>query len=164
MTLRGADGAFGAVVWSALLGFDLAPRGTPATLAGWRVVVDSGSECILSADGTRMAGMMTCAQQNGWILWTTALRYHGRTGAAVWSVARFAHRQLAPRCLEYASRTLERQMSAMREAAVTSTDLPHRVSLHRPWIGAPFTVVPAGRGRSRRPGRRAGPGRVGRSW
>ena len=104
--LAGADGLFGSLVWSGLLGFDLAPSGTPRTLGGWTVETDTSTTLGLTADGGRMSGRMDFSRVGDHMAWTTMLVFHGRVGAAIWAVAGPVHRQLAPRCLEHAQRRL----------------------------------------------------------
>src|SRR5215217_4856295 len=78
--LRGADGAFGRLVWDGLLGFDLAPKGTPGTLDGWRVTTDDPTSFVMAADGARMAGRMVFGVAGGVVTWTTLLRFHDLPG------------------------------------------------------------------------------------
>ena len=104
--LAGADGLFGSLIWSGLLGFDLAPSGTPRTLEGWNVEADTSTTLVLTAHGGRMSGRMDFSRVGDHIAWTTMLVFHGRVGAAIWAVAGHAHRQVAPRCLEHAQRQL----------------------------------------------------------
>ena len=107
-TLRGSDGVFGRVVWHGLLGFELAPSGTAGSLVGWRIAEDAPGRFVMEADGPRMAGRMTFDVEGQEVRWTTALRYHGRVAALIWSGAGIVHRQLAPRSLDDARRSLAR--------------------------------------------------------
>lgn len=104
--LAGADGAFASLIWSGLLGFDLAPSGSPRTLKGWNVEADTSTTLVLTADGGRMSGRMVFSRVGGHIAWTTMVVFHGRVGEAIWTVAGPVHRQVAPRCLEHAQRRL----------------------------------------------------------
>jgi hypothetical protein len=109
MALRGADdanGAFSRLVWAGLLGFDLAPRGTPGTLYGWRVTTADQARFVMEADGARMAGRMVFDVEGDAVTWTTLLRFHTLPGRLVWSVAGHAHRAIAPRSLTQARRAL----------------------------------------------------------
>lgn len=106
LSLRGAGGPFGSIVWHRLLGFALTDRQTPGTLVGWRVSRDTEDEFVMDTDGTRMNGRMVFAIADGQLVWTTMLRFHGVAGERIWSAAGHAHRAIAPRALDRARRSL----------------------------------------------------------
>lgn len=113
--LAGAEvggGVFSGLVWGGVLGFDLAPRATPDTVAGWRVVEDGRQRLVLDVDGSRMAGRMVFTAGRDEVTWTTMLRFQGRSGRRIWQVAGPVHRVLAPRCLEWAHHVLRRRPAA----------------------------------------------------
>jgi len=112
MSLRGADGAFGTVVWHGILGFDLAPAGAPGTLVGWSVRHDSPERFVLETEGRLMAGRMVFEMTGDQVLWTTTLRYHGSVAGWVWAAAGPAHRRLAPHSLGRARHSLARRFGS----------------------------------------------------
>jgi hypothetical protein len=107
-TLRGADGAFGRVVWRGILGFELASPGTPDTLVGWSIRQDGRERFVLEGDGSLMAGRMVFDVDDDEVRWTTSLHFHRSIGAAIWAGAGVAHRWLAPRTLDGGRRRLLR--------------------------------------------------------
>ncbi|MGB8406483.1 MAG: hypothetical protein WCE30_20705 [Mycobacterium sp.] len=109
LCLRGAETAnraFSRIAWQGLLGFHLAARGTNGTLVGWRILVDTPTQFVLDADGSRMAGRMVFAVSDTDVEWTTMLHYHSTTGRLLWAIAGTAHRALAPACLNRAGDAL----------------------------------------------------------
>ena len=109
--LAGADlagGAFARGVWHGVLGFDLAARGTPQTLVGWRIEQDEPGRFVLGADGRLMAGRMVFALGVDRVTWTTALRFHRPAARRTLAVAAPVHRPLARRCLQQAHTALSR--------------------------------------------------------
>jgi len=106
LSLRGADGVFGSVVWHRLLGFDLAAAATPGTLVGWQISRDSDDEYVLDVDGSLMAGRMVFAFVDNQVVWTTMLKFHNTTARRIWTLAGNAHRAIAPRALSRARRAM----------------------------------------------------------
>lgn len=104
LSLRGAEGPFGDLVWHGVLGFRLASKGTPGTLVGWHVAVDEPDRFVVESDGRLMAGRMIFETGEADLTWTTMLRFHNPVARIVWAVVGNAHRALAPRCLEIAAR------------------------------------------------------------
>lgn len=102
-----ANRAFGNLIWHRLMGFDLASRGAPQTLTGWRVTTDTADAFVMDVEGSRTSGRMVFAVvAPGELRWTTMLRHHTRGGRAVWSALGHAHRLLAPWCLNRAHHAL----------------------------------------------------------
>lgn len=101
-----ANRAFGGLVWHTMMGFELAPRDATDALVGWHISTDAADKFVLDVDGSRTAGRMVFVCDGDDLLWTTMLRHHSRSGAAIWAVLGKAHRALAPRCLEHARRSL----------------------------------------------------------
>ena len=106
LSLRGADGVFGSVVWHRLLGFDLADGATPGTLVGWQIGQDCDDHFVLDVDGSLMTGRMVFAQPDETVVWTTMLRFHNVTARRIWTLAGNAHRAIAPRALSRARRAI----------------------------------------------------------
>jgi hypothetical protein len=107
---------FGSVVWRGVLGFDLAPPGTPHTMVGWGIVADEPELFVLATDGRLMAARMIFALSGSTLTWTTALRFHRTAARAIWAVAQNVHRALAPRLLDKAARALLRRGAALPDA------------------------------------------------
>src|SRR3954447_950050 len=106
LSLRGADGVFGPVVWHGLLGFKLAEKQAPGTLVGWSIGRDTEDQYVLDVDGSLMTGRMVFALVNGQIVWTTMLKFHNTRARRTWSIAGNAHRAIAPRVLGGARQAL----------------------------------------------------------
>jgi hypothetical protein len=106
LSLRGANGPFGSVVWGGLLGFDLAGSDAPDSLVGWRINRDTADEFVLDVDGSLMAGRMIFSGADDQLVWTTMLRFHRPVGRRIWAIAGNAHRAIAPRCLDLARQAL----------------------------------------------------------
>lgn len=110
--LRGADGAFSRVVWQGILGFELVASGTPGTLVGWPIRVDSPERFVLQTDGPLMAGRMAFELSDDEVRWTTSLHYHRSIARIIWAAAGPAHRRLAPRSLGRARPSLARRSAS----------------------------------------------------
>jgi hypothetical protein len=106
LSLRGADGVFGSVVWHGVLGFDLADKSVPETMAGWHVTCDSDDTFVLDVDGNLMAGRLVFDVSGERLVWTTLLTFHRPAGRRVWAVAGNVHRVIAPRSLDRAGQWL----------------------------------------------------------
>jgi len=110
-SLRGAEGGggvFSRIVWHGLLGFELAPSGSPGTLVGWSVRLDTSRRFELETDGSLMAGRMVFLVGGGEVSWATLLRFHRSRGRVIWAAAGHVHRAVTPRCLHSAGQALTR--------------------------------------------------------
>jgi hypothetical protein len=111
-SLRGADamgGLFSRLVWHGVLGLRLAPRGAPASLVGWQISAAEPDRFVLDSPGGRTAGRMVFETSGPSVTWTTMVRFRNPAARAVWAAAGYAHRALAPRCLDAAARSLARR-------------------------------------------------------
>ncbi|GAA4774067.1 hypothetical protein GCM10023200_03190 [Actinomycetospora chlora] len=94
------------VIWSVLLGLELATGRSPATVAGWRITGRGEGWVRLAAAGPLFGGNLVVRSPRGEASLTTLLHYRRPPASLVWPPLSAMHRMLVPGVLERAERRL----------------------------------------------------------
>ena len=91
------------LIFETLLRMQIAPDGTPRTIAGWRVISASDAHVLMGAAGQLVETRLLTQRHGSQIRLMTAMRYRRRRGRLVWTVLSHQHRGLAPGLLRLAA-------------------------------------------------------------
>jgi hypothetical protein len=91
------------VIWRGLLGLQLSPGRSPATVGGWRIT-DRGEDWIrLAAESCFLTGNLVVEKAEGGVSLATFLHYDRRVAHGVWPPLSAVHRFLVPKVLRDAA-------------------------------------------------------------
>ena len=88
--------AFLRVGWRAVLGFRLAPGGTPGHVLGWPVATASEDAIALEQRSALMSARLGLRASPTAIEWTTSVRYEHAATRVVWAIVGVLHRRMVP--------------------------------------------------------------------
>ena len=107
--LEGAPRAIRWLIWNVhrrILGFELAPLGSPDHILGWRIMSSTQDEIRLETRSGLYHGVLIARRADPHTArLVTSLTYDGRASRAVWTIVGPLHRLLAPLLLQRAVRT-----------------------------------------------------------
>lgn len=81
---------------------------SPASVAGWRLTTSDEDSAVLEAESPLLEARNVAFVDDQGLTWATYVRFRGRLGRIVWSVAARLHHIVVPYLLRRAVRTTER--------------------------------------------------------
>lgn len=94
---------------------------SPASVAGWRLTDCDEDSAVLEAHSPLLEARNVAFIDDHGLTWATYVRFHGRLGRAVWTIAARVHHIVLPHLLLRAVRRTER---SLRSGGVNAMSVP----------------------------------------